>query len=129
MKFNTNPPAGGEKEIYDFWQKENLFRATPTSFKKAYSLLIPPPNLTGELHLGHAMQHSILDAISRFKRMQGYDVLLLPGVDHAGILFEATFDRELAKKNLSKEKSFNLHNCYFRKACSVFTAVRTHLIT
>ena len=104
MKFNTNPPAGGEKEIYDFWQKENLFRATPTSFKKAYSLLIPPPNLTGELHLGHAMQHSILDAISRFKRMQGYDVLLLPGVDHAGILFEATFDRELAKKNLSKEK-------------------------
>lgn len=72
--------------------------------KKFYSLLIPPPNLTGELHLGHAMQHSILDAIARFKRLQGFDVLLLPGVDHAGIQFEATFDKELKKQNLSKEK-------------------------
>jgi len=93
-----------DKEIYDFWEKENLFRTDPSSSKKPYSLLIPPPNLTGELHLGHAMQHSILDAIARFKRMQGYDVLLLPGVDHAGILFESTFDRELAKEGLSKEK-------------------------
>ena len=93
-----------EKEIYDVWQKEKLFDADPESSKKPYSLLIPPPNLTGELHLGHAMQHSILDAIARFKRLQGFDVLMLPGVDHAGIQFEATFDKYLAKKNLSKRK-------------------------
>lgn len=93
-----------EKEIYDFWEKEKLFRANPLSKKKPYSLLIPPPNLTGELHLGHAMQHSILDALARFKRLQGFDVLLLPGVDHAGIAFESTFDRELKKQNLSKRK-------------------------
>ena len=93
-----------ESEIYQFWETFGLFRANPTSSKKPYSVLIPPPNLTGELHLGHAMQHSILDAVARFKRLQGFDVLLLPGVDHAGILFEATLDRELEKENLSKEK-------------------------
>ena len=93
-----------EKEIYDFWEKSDFFAADPNSRKKPYSLLIPPPNLTGELHLGHAMQHSILDAVARFKRLQGFDVLLLPGVDHAGIQFEATFDKVLAKQNLSKSK-------------------------
>jgi len=93
-----------EKNIYDFWEKSDFFRADPLSKKKPYSILTPPPNLTGELHLGHAMQHSILDALARFKRLQGFDVLLLPGVDHAGILFEATLNRDLSKQNLSKEK-------------------------
>lgn len=93
-----------EKAIYDFWEKENLFAADPTSAKKSFSLLIPPPNLTGELHLGHAMQHSILDAIARYKRLQGFDVLLLPGVDHAGLQFEATFNKYLEKQGLSKHK-------------------------
>ena len=65
---------------------------------------MPPPNLTGDLHLGHAMQHSILDAIARFKRMQGFDVLLQPGVDHASIAFESTFNKILAKEDLSKHK-------------------------
>src|SRR3989344_3644664 len=93
-----------EKKIYDFWEKAGLFKADIKSTKKTFSLLIPPPNLTGELHIGHAMQHSILDAIARFRRLQGFDVLLLPGVDHAGIAFENTFDKELKKQNLSKEK-------------------------
>ena len=93
-----------EKKIYALWEKEGLFKADIKSSEKTFSLLIPPPNLTGELHIGHAMQHSILDAVARFKRLQGFDVLLLPGVDHAGIAFENTFDRELKKKNLSKEK-------------------------
>lgn len=93
-----------EKEIFDFWEKKNYYSADPTSSKKSFSLLIPPPNLTGELHLGHAMQHSILDAIARYKRLQGFDVLLLPGVDHAGIQFEATFEKKLQKDDLSKQK-------------------------
>src|SRR3990167_8077306 len=92
------------KEVYSFWEESGFFRADPKSKNPRYSLLIPPPNLTGELHLGHAMQHAILDAIARFKRLQGDDVLLLPGVDHAGIQFEATFDKALSKKNLSKQK-------------------------
>src|SRR3989344_778423 len=93
-----------EKKIYALWEKEGLFKADIKSSEKTFSLLIPPPNLTGELHIGHAMQHSILDAVARFKRLQGLDVLLLPGVDHAGIAFENTFDKELKKQNLSKEK-------------------------
>src|SRR3989344_5483425 len=100
LRINFSDP----KEIYNFWQTSGLFSADPESGKPRYSLLIPPPNLTGQLHLGHAMQHAILDAVARFKRLQGYDVLLLPGVDHAGIQFEATFEKVLRGKNLSKQK-------------------------
>ena len=100
MKINFSD----EKSVYDFWERSGFFKADPASSKKSYSLLIPPPNLTGELHLGHAMQHSIMDALARFKRLQGFDVLLLPGVDHAGIQFETTFDKKLSRKNLSKKK-------------------------
>ncbi len=93
-----------EKSIYQFWEKLNLFQANPNSTNTPYSLLIPPPNVNGPLHLGHAMQHAILDAVARFKRMQGFDVLLLPGVDHAGILFEGTLNKLLEKEGLSKQK-------------------------
>src|SRR5258708_3522852 len=92
-----------EERWYRFWEDKGLFKADPKSPKPAFSLLMPPPNLTGELHLGHAMQHAIMDAIARFKRMQGFDVLLLPGVDHAGIQFETTLNRVLSKEGFSKE--------------------------
>ncbi|OGE26646.1 valine--tRNA ligase [Candidatus Daviesbacteria bacterium RIFCSPHIGHO2_02_FULL_41_14] len=72
--------------------------------QKTYSILMPPPNLTGELHLGHAMQHVIMDALARFKRMQGFEVLLLPGVDHAGIQFEGTLNKLLEKEGVNKNK-------------------------
>lgn len=94
---------GDPEQVYQRWEELGMFRADPNSAKKPYSLLIPPPNLTGELHLGHAMQHSILDAVARFKRLQGFDVLLLPGVDHAGIQFEGTFDKKLSKDGKSKK--------------------------
>lgn len=93
-----------ENKLYKFWEENGFFKADPKSNKPHYSLLMPPPNLTGDLHLGHAMQHAILDAVARFKRMQGFDVLLLPGVDHAGIQFEGTLTKLLAKEGLTKEK-------------------------
>src|ERR1035437_6255217 len=93
-----------EEKIYKAWEEGGYFKADPTSGKKPYSLLMPPPNLTGELHLGHAMQHSVMDALARFKRLEGFDVLILPGVDHAGIQFEATLNRLLSKEGLTKEK-------------------------
>lgn len=71
---------------------------------KRYSILMPPPNLTGEPHVGHIMQHLIMDAIARRKRSEGYNVLFQPGVDHAGIQFEGTLNKLLAKENLNKEK-------------------------
>lgn len=93
-----------EEKWYKFWEEKGYFKADSKSSKKPYSILMPPPNLTGELHLGHAMQHSILDALARFKRLQGFDVLLLPGVDHAGIQFEGTLNKLLVKEGLSKQK-------------------------
>lgn len=93
-----------ESKWYKFWEDSGYFKANPDSPKKPYGLLMPPPNVNGELHLGHAMEHSIMDALARFKRMQGLDVLLLPGVDHAGILFEGTFNKVLEKEGLSKRK-------------------------
>lgn len=96
-KFNS------EKEIYEFWDKEKFFSFDQNSLKKTYSLLMPPPNLTGELHLGHALQHSIMDGVARFKRLQGYEVLLLPGVDHAGIQFEGTLNKKLSKEGQTKK--------------------------
>ncbi len=93
-----------EQKWYKSWEEEGYFKSNPESSKKPYSLLMPPPNLTGDPHMGHAMQHAILDALARFKRMQGYDVLLLPGVDHAGIQFESTLNKKLEKEGLSKRK-------------------------
>ncbi|RJQ28091.1 valine--tRNA ligase [Candidatus Parcubacteria bacterium] len=93
-----------QEKIYQTWEEKGYFKAHPGSSKKPYSLLMPPPNLTGEPHMGHAMQHAILDALARFKRMQGFDVLLLPGVDHASIQFEGVFNKILAKEGLSKQK-------------------------
>ena len=93
-----------EEKWYQFWEKEGLFKADPNSKKPSYCLLMPPPNVTGALHLGHAMEHSIMDALARFKRMQGFDVLLLPGVDHAGIQFEGTLNKILEKEGTSKQK-------------------------
>lgn len=97
-------PATTEEKWLRFWEEHNFFKADPNSSKKPYGLLMPPPNVTGALHLGHAMQHSIMDAVARFKRMQGYEVLLLPGVDHAGIQFEGTLNKALEKEGLSKQK-------------------------
>jgi valyl-tRNA synthetase len=93
-----------EQKWYQFWEDNGFFKADPDSSKPSYSLLMPPPNVTGALHLGHAMEHSIMDAIARFKRMQGFDVLLLPGVDHAGIQFEGTLNKLLEKEGTSKQK-------------------------
>ncbi len=98
-----------ETDIYEFWKRKNLFSFDIATSKKIYSLLMPPPNLTGDLHLGHALQHSIMDAVARYRRLRGYEVLLLPGVDHAGIQFEGTLDKKLSKdgktkKSLGREK-------------------------
>lgn len=104
LGYNLSVNFKDEKQIYNFWEVQDFFSVSPSSTKKPYSLLMPPPNLTGELHLGHAMQHAILDCLARFKRLQGFDVLLLPGVDHAGIQFESTLNKILSGEGLSREK-------------------------
>ncbi len=90
-----------EKGLYKFWLEHKLFESGNKS-KKPYVTVIPPPNVTGKLHLGHAMDNTLQDIIIRRKRMQGYDALYLPGMDHAGIATQARVDAHLKEKGISR---------------------------
>jgi valyl-tRNA synthetase len=91
-----------EKGRYDFWLKNDFFRAGKDQNKTPYTIVIPPPNVTGKLHLGHAWDTTLQDIIIRRKRMQGYDALYLPGMDHAGIATQAKIDERLRKQGISR---------------------------
>ena len=94
----TFDAKSAEKRIYENWEKENCFRAgANASRKEAYSIMIPPPNVTGVLHIGHAFNNTLQDILIRWKRMQGYNTLWQPGTDHAGIATQMVVERELAK--------------------------------
>ncbi|HWQ89689.1 MAG TPA: valine--tRNA ligase [Desulfitobacteriaceae bacterium] len=93
-----------EDKWYKYWEEKSLFRAELTEGKPAFSIVMPPPNVTGQLHLGHAMDCTIQDILTRFKRMQGCDTLWLPGTDHAGIATQAKVEEQLRKEGLSKEE-------------------------
>ena len=85
-----------EAAIYQGWVDAGYFTADPHSTKPGYSIVLPPPNVTGSLHMGHALDHTLMDALTRRKRMQGYEVLWLPGMDHAGIATQSVVERQLA---------------------------------
>ncbi len=93
-RFDAEP---AEARWYQEWLKRDLFRPETDSQKPPYSIVIPPPNVTGALHLGHALNGSLQDVLSRHKRMQGYNVLWLPGTDHAGIATQVVVERKLAE--------------------------------
>jgi valyl-tRNA synthetase len=87
---------------YERWEKAGYFAADATSDAPAFSIVIPPPNVTGSLHIGHALDHTLMDALVRRRRMQGYNALWLPGMDHAGIATQNVVERELGKEGLSR---------------------------
>ena len=89
-------PHAVEKQWYAEWEAKGYFRAAATSDKKPYSIVIPPPNVTGALHMGHALNNTLQDILCRWKRMQGYNVLWMPGTDHAGIATQNVVERQLA---------------------------------
>ena len=89
-------PHDVEKRWYSEWETKGYFRAAGTSEKKPYSIVIPPPNVTGALHMGHALNNTLQDILCRWKRMQGYNVLWMPGTDHAGIATQNVVERQLA---------------------------------
>ncbi len=95
-------PRKVEEEIYASWSKENLFHADENSKKSPYCIVIPPPNITGILHMGHALNNTIQDILIRWKRMQGYSTLWMPGTDHAGIATQNVVERELAKEGIRR---------------------------
>src|SRR6516164_6060609 len=97
-------PVAVEEKWYDFWLKNNCFVADPHSSKPPYSILIPPPNVTGMLHMGHVLNNTIQDILSRKARMEGKEVLWLPGTDHAGIATQAVVEKALRKERLMKHR-------------------------
>ncbi|HLZ37795.1 MAG TPA: valine--tRNA ligase [Mycobacteriales bacterium] len=98
----TYSPADVEGALYERWVEAGYFRAVASSGKPPYSIVIPPPNVTGSLHIGHAFDHTLMDALIRRKRMQGFETLWLPGMDHAGIATQNVVERELAKEGKSR---------------------------
>ncbi|MEO0235430.1 MAG: valine--tRNA ligase [candidate division WOR-3 bacterium] len=95
-------PSEVEDKIYNFWIEKGYFKADPGSQKPKYSIMIPPPNITGVLTLGHVLNNTIQDIMIRFKRMQGYDTLWQPGIDHAGIATQNVVEKALAREGKTR---------------------------
>jgi len=92
-----------EKQIYDYWEKNKFFKPDKSK-KKYFSIVIPPPNVTGSLHMGHALNNSLQDLLVRYYRMNGYETLWQPGTDHAGIATQAVVEKKLSEKGINKNK-------------------------
>jgi valyl-tRNA synthetase len=93
-----------ERKWYEYWEQQKKFEATMEEGKPSFSIVIPPPNVTGVLHVGHALNNTLQDVLVRFRRMQGYNTLWLPGTDHAGIATQNVVERQLATENISRHE-------------------------
>ena len=96
-------PNQVEDKIYAFWQENKCFHAERDPEKKPYTIVIPPPNVTGQLHMGHALDETLQDILIRYKRMSGYSALWLPGTDHAALATEVKIVEAIRKEGLTKE--------------------------
>lgn len=97
-------PADVETKIYQWWESSGYFKAQDQSTKPPFSIILPPPNVTGFLHLGHALDHTIQDVLIRWKRMNGFNAMWLPGTDHAGIATQAVVEKELKKDGITRHQ-------------------------
>ncbi|MBY6349663.1 valine--tRNA ligase [Rhodococcoides corynebacterioides] len=97
-------PGDVEADLYQGWVDAGYFTADPDSARPGYSIVLPPPNVTGSLHMGHALDHTLMDVLSRRKRMQGYEVLWLPGMDHAGIATQSLVEKQLAAEGTTRDE-------------------------
>ena len=95
-------PADIEAALYEKWVAAGYFKATSTSTKPAFTIVIPPPNVTGSLHIGHALDHTLQDTLIRMKRMKGFEALWLPGMDHAGIATQNVVEKQLATQGVTR---------------------------
>lgn len=108
-----------EPKWLDYWNKNELHKADPTSKKPPFSLVMPPPNVTGILHMGHVLGNTLQDILSRYKRMQGFEVLWLPGTDHAGIATQTVVERDLIKRTGKRRKEVSRSN--FEALCHAWS--------
>ncbi|MDY3286720.1 MAG: valine--tRNA ligase [Eubacteriales bacterium] len=98
----TYEPQSTEKRLYEFWEQSGFFNAEVDPDRKPFTIVIPPPNVTGQLHMGHALDETLQDVLIRYKRMQGYSALWLPGTDHAGIATQIKVEAELRKEGKTR---------------------------
>lgn len=104
MEMNkTYDHSAVEQRLYEHWEERGYFHAVPNSDKKPYCIVIPPPNITGQLHMGHALDNTLQDVLIRYKRMSGFEALWLPGTDHASIATEVKIVEQMAKEGLQKQ--------------------------
>ena len=94
----TYNPGEIESKWYSYWENQGYFHEEVDTDKEPFSIVLPPPNVTGMLHMGHALDNTLQDILIRFKRMQGYNVLWMPGTDHAGIATQIKVEEMLAKE-------------------------------
>jgi valyl-tRNA synthetase len=99
---STFSPVDIESRLYEKWLSANYFTADAASKKEAFTIVLPPPNVTGVLHIGHALDQTLQDCLSRMKRMKGYEVLWLPGMDHAGIATQNVVEKQIGSKGISR---------------------------
>lgn len=97
-------PHQVEDRWYSFWEKKNLFRGDEYSTRPPFSIVIPPPNVTGSLHMGHALNNTLQDVLTRYKRMDGFNALWLPGTDHAGIATQNVVEKQLPEEGTDRHK-------------------------
>ena len=97
-------PKSFEEEIYKNWEQNEYFKPSEDKTKEPYTIVIPPPNITGKLHMGHALDNTLQDILIRYKRMRGFNTLWVPGTDHASIATEAKIVEKLKEEGTSKEE-------------------------
>src|SRR5512146_3322669 len=104
MLDKTFRPGEVEARLYELWEQSGAFRAGSKEGVPGFSIVIPPPNVTGSLHIGHALNNSLQDALARFERMRGKNVLWQPGTDHAGIATQLVVERRLAERLMNRRQ-------------------------
>ncbi len=95
-------PLAVEQKWYQYWENNNFFHTDVNSGQEPFCIVMPPPNVTGQLHMGHALDNTLQDILTRWRRMQGYNTLWLPGTDHAGIATQARVEEQLAGEGVSR---------------------------
>ena len=126
----TYDPKRIEDRLYSKWVEKKYFHAEVDETKKPFTIVIPPPNITGQLHMGHALDNTMQDILIRFKRMQGFNALWQPGTDHASIATEAKIVETLKKEGTSKEELGIIQKTISNKVCGEITSTEvSSLIT
>src|SRR6056297_1021108 len=97
-------PKDFEDRIYKMWEENGYFKAEPNKDKEPFTIVLPPPNITGQLHMGHALDHILQDILIRWKRMDGYEALWIPGTDHASIATEVKVVEKLRTEGIEKDQ-------------------------